>query len=244
MTRTDCVEISPDNLVFWEKGPFVLNATLIYSWLVMVLLLVMSWLTTRRLTPGVDVSRLQSIFEVLIGSIREQIADTIGQEPTRYLPFIGTLYLFIALSNLLMFIPGYYPPTQSLSTTAALALAVFLAVPLYGIWERGLLGYLKHYIEPSALMLPFNVMGEVSRTVALAVRLFGNIMSGTLGVAILVSIAPLLVPIPMHALGLLIGQIQAYIFAVLALVYIASASQSLNEESSPSDTNNGGGQGT
>ena len=129
---------------------------------------------------------------------------------------------------------------ESLSTTAALALCVFLAVPFYGIWQRGLFGYLSHYLEPSPLMLPFNVIGEISRTLAMAIRLFGNIMSGSLGVAILVSIAPLVVPIPMRALRLLVGQIQAYIFAVLALVYIASASRTANgEQSQPQATADG-----
>jgi len=124
----------------------------------------------------------------------------------------------------------YQPPTGSLSTTAALAICVFFAVPLFGIARSGFGGYFKRYLQPSLLMLPFHVMGELSRTLALAVRLFGNIMSGTIIIAILISIVPLFVPIVMQALGLLIGQIQAYIFAVLAAVYIASASRSQQEE--------------
>jgi len=226
------MEISPDNIVYWQAGPVVINATLVFSWLVMVILVVAAWVTTARISPSRDVSRLQSIFEALVSTIRDQIRDTAQQDPRPYLPFIGTLYLFIALSNLLTFVPGYHAPTESLTTTAALTLCVFLAVPIYGIWQRGVVGYLKHYIEPTPLMLPFNVIGEVSRHFAMAVRLFGNIMSGSLGVAILVSIAPLVVPIPLHLLGLLVGQIQAYIFAVLALVYISSASRPGDEEES------------
>jgi F-type H+-transporting ATPase subunit a len=123
-------------------------------------------------------------------------------------------------------VPGYIPPTASLSTTAALAICVFVAVPVYGILQSGAAGYFKQYIKPTVFMLPFNVMGELSRTLALAVRLFGNIMSGAKIGAILLAIAPLFFPIIMHALGLLTGLIQAYIFAVLAMVYIASATRS------------------
>ncbi|MDA3832725.1 MAG: F0F1 ATP synthase subunit A, partial [Spirochaetales bacterium] len=133
-------------------------------------------------------------------------------------------FLFIALSNLLSIFPGYKPPTGSLSTTAGLAVCVFVAVPLYGIAQNGL-SYFKQYTKPSILMLPFNIIGEVSRTIALAMRLFGNIMSGTIIAAILLSIAPLIFPIIMQALGLLIGLIQAYIFAILAMVYIAAGSR-------------------
>ena len=142
---------------------------------------------------------------------------------TPYLPFVGTVFLFIAVANLLTVLPGYVAPTASLSTTAALAIAVFLAVPVFGVTRQGLRGYLRHYIEPNPIMLPFNVIGDLSRTLALAVRLFGNIMSGTKIVAVLVGIVPLVFPIVFRALGLLTGLIQAYIFAVLAMVYIASA---------------------
>jgi F-type H+-transporting ATPase subunit a len=137
--------------------------------------------------------------------------------------FIGTLFIFIAVSNLLGVIPGFRPPTGSLSTTAALAICVFFAVPVFGIASRGLGGYLKQYLQPTPFMLPFNIIGEFSRTLALAVRLFGNVMSGTMLVAILLAIIPFVFPIIMQAFGMLTGFIQAYIFAVLAMVYIASA---------------------
>jgi F-type H+-transporting ATPase subunit a len=141
------------------------------------------------------------------------------------LPFIGTLFLFIAVANLLTIIPGYIPPTGSLSTTAALALCVFVAVPCYGIAKRGVAGYLKNYVQPTVFMLPFNIIGEFSRTLALAVRLFGNVMSSVKVAAILLAITPLFFPVLMQALGLLTGLIHAYIFALLAMVYIASATQ-------------------
>jgi F-type H+-transporting ATPase subunit a len=165
----------------------------------------------------------------LVLGIRNQIQQISQEDPSRYLPFIGTLYLFIAFSNLLAFVPGYHPPTDSLSTTAALAGCVFLAVPLYGISHRGLRGYLDHYFKPTVFMLPFHIISEVSRTLALAVRLFGNVMSGVLLGGILLSVAPLFFPILLQVLELLIGQIQAFIFAVLATVYIASASQAHEE---------------
>jgi len=147
----------------------------------------------------------------------------------QYFPFIGTLFLFIALSNVLTFIPGYVAPTSSLTTTAALAVTVFFAVPIYGIASQGVLEYLKEYFRPNFLFFPFHVMGEFSRTLALAVRLFGNLMSHEKVVAILLAVTPLFFPIVMQVLGLLIGIIQAYIFAILTMVYIASATQAHEE---------------
>jgi F-type H+-transporting ATPase subunit a len=138
---------------------------------------------------------------------------------------VGTLFLFVAVSNALAIVPGYVPPTASLSTTAGLAICVFVAVPIYGVINQGWGGFLKHYVEPSVVMLPFNVIGELSRTLALAVRLFGNVMSGAKIAAILLAVAPLFFPILMQALGLLTGLIQAYIFAILAVVYIASGEE-------------------
>jgi F-type H+-transporting ATPase subunit a len=178
---------------------------------------------TRRLSTGTELSRWQNLLEVLVTGIRDQIREVSHQEPGRYLPFVGTLFLFIATANLLNVIPGYMAPTGSLSTTTALAACVFVAVPLYGIAYEGPASYMKHYIKPTWLMLPFNIIGEVSRTIALAVRLYGNIMSGTVIIAILLSLTPYFFPIIMQLLGLLTGMIQAYIFAVLAMVYIASA---------------------
>jgi F-type H+-transporting ATPase subunit a len=179
------------------------------------------------------VPRWQNLLEVVIGYMRSQIREITQQETDIYLPFLGTLFLFISLSNLLAIVPWYQPPTGSLSTTAALAICVFFAVPLFGIARSGFGGYFKRYLQPSFMMLPFHVMGELSRTLALAVRLFGNIMSGTIIIAILVSIVPLFVPIVMQTLGLLIGQIQAYIFAVLTAVYIASATRSHAQGAQP-----------
>jgi F-type H+-transporting ATPase subunit a len=217
------VELSPDATVYWQWGPVVLNATLVYTWIVMGVLVGGSWLATRNLSTDPEMSRWQNALETIVSYIRDQIRDIAQGDPSPYLPFVGTLFLFISLSNLLGVVPFFEPPTSSLSTTAALALCVFVAVPLYGIGQEGLKAYLKHYIEPTPLMAPFHVISEISRTLALAVRLFGNVMSGGLIVAILLSIVPLFLPVLLNVLELLIGQIQAYIFAVLAMVYIASA---------------------
>jgi F-type H+-transporting ATPase subunit a len=195
----------------------------------MALLVCGSWLVTRNLSTTTRLSRWQNLLEVVVSTIQNQIREVGQQDPAPYLAFVGTLFMFIATSNLLALVPGYLPPTGSLSTTAALALCVFVAVPLYGITRQGLLGYLKNYLQPSVFMLPFNIVGELSRTLALAVRLYGNIMSGTVIGAILLSIVPLFFPILMQALGLLTGMIQAYIFAVLAMVYIASATRAHEE---------------
>lgn len=215
--------ITPDSIIFWQWGNLHLNGTIVFTWLVMGLLTFIAWLVTRHLSTGVAISRWQHLLEVLIIGIRDQIKEISHQEPGKYLPFIGTLFLFIALSNLLGIVPGYISPTASLSTTTALAICVFIAVPLYGITSEGVLTYFKHYVKPTVFMLPFNVIGEISRTIALAVRLYGNIMSGTVIVAILLSLTPYFFPVIMQLLGLLTGMIQAYIFAVLAMVYIASA---------------------
>jgi len=215
--------ITPDSIIFWQWGNLHLNGTIVFTWLVMGLLTFIAWLITRRLSTGIAISRWQHLLEVLIIGIRDQIKEISHQEPGKYLPFVGTLFLFIAMANLLGVVPGYISPTASLSTTTALAICVFIAVPLYGITSEGMLTYFKHYVKPTVFMLPFNVIGEISRTIALAVRLYGNIMSGTVIVAILLSLTPYFFPVIMQLLGLLTGMIQAYIFAVLAMVYIASA---------------------
>ena len=218
--------ITPDDIVYWQWGVIKLNATLLYTWLVMAVLVVGARLITRRLQAGVEMSRWQNALEVIVGAIRGQIREVSREQANQYFPLIATLFLFIALANLLAVVPGYYPPTASLSTTASLSLCVFVAVPWFGIRQQGLANYLRQYLQPTVFMLPFNILGEFSRTLALAVRLYGNIMSGVVIGAILLTIAPLFFPVLMQLLGLLTGLIQAYIFAALALVYIVSASVS------------------
>lgn len=220
------VQITTDQWVLWQwdAWPVVkLNATILFSWFIMLLLTVVSWLVTRRLSTDTKVPRFQNALEVVVNGMRDQIREVSGRDPGPYLPFVGTLFLFICAANLLSIVPGYRPPTGSLSTTAALATCVFVAVPIYGIATQGVAGYISHYFRPTVFMLPFNIIGEISRTLALAVRLYGNMMSGAVIAAILIGFVPLFIPIVMQVLGLLTGLIQAYIFAVLAMVYIASA---------------------
>lgn len=218
-------QISPDQVIFWQWKFITINATIVYTWLVMAILVVGSWLVTRNLSTGIRSSRWQNFLEVVVSGIKGEIDEVSKGEAAHYLPFIGTLFLFIALANLLAIVPGYVAPTASLTTTAALAICVFIAVPLYGIAKQGIGEYLKEYFRPTFIFFPFHVMGELSRTLALTVRLFGNIMSHEKVIAILLSVTPLFFPIVMQALGLLIGLIQAYIFSILAMVYIASATQ-------------------
>ncbi len=227
--QPDIKTVTPDEVIYAQWGEISLNATLVHTWMVMAVLLLISHLATRRLSSGVKLGRWQNLLEILIGGVRKQIAEISNQNPDRYLPFVGTIFLFILTSNILAIVPGFYPPTASLSTTAALAGCVFLAVPIYGIRERGWANYLRQYLQPTPLMLPFNILGELSRTLALAVRLFGNAMSGMKIAAILLAIVPLVFPVVMQVMGLLTGVIQAYIFAVLSVVYISSASQAHEE---------------
>jgi F-type H+-transporting ATPase subunit a len=219
------MNISPDEITILQMGWFHINATIFVTWIIMALLVVGSWLVTRKLTSEGPLSRGQNLLEVLVSAIDNQIKEAGGHASGPYLPFIGTLFIFIAVANILSVVPGYIPPTSSLSTTTALAISVFLAVPVFGIAKHGIKLYAKQYLQPTFFMLPFNIIGEVSRTLALAVRLYGNIMSGTIIVAILLTITPLFFPVIMQVLGLLTGLIQAYIFAILAMVYIASASK-------------------
>jgi F-type H+-transporting ATPase subunit a len=223
-------DITPDTIILLPLGFVDLNATIVYTWVVMIILALGSWLITRNLSKGPQISRWQNMLESIVSIVRDQIREITDQKSEPYLPFIGTLFLFIIVSNLLVIIPGFHPPTGSLSTTTALALCVFFAIPIFGIGQRGVIPYLKHYIEPTPFMLPFQIISEISRTVSLAVRLFGNIMSGSLIVAIIFSILPLFIPVLMQMLGLVIGAIQAYIFAILATVYIASATRAYEDE--------------
>lgn len=217
------MHLSPDEIVFWQYGFFKLNATIATTWALMLVLAVGAKLITRKLSTDLTRSRWQNLLEIVVTGIEQQIADVGLRNPRKYIGFLGTLFLFVAMASLCTIIPGYEPPTGSLSTTAALALCVMVAVPLFGIEDQGLAGYLKSYLKPTVIMLPFNIISEISRTLALAVRLFGNMMSGAMIIGILLSITPFIFPIVMTLLGLLTGMVQAYIFSILAAVYIAAA---------------------
>jgi F-type H+-transporting ATPase subunit a len=227
------MRLSSDQLIFWQHGFLKLNGTIVYTWGLILVLTLGAKLITRRLTTGRNISRWQCALEIIVLGIKKQITEVGLRQPENYLGFVGTLFLFIATANIFTIFPGYEPPTGSLSTTAALAFCVFVAVPFYGIKERGWGGYLRSYLEPTIIMLPFNIISEFSRTLALAVRLFGNMMSGTMILGILLIVTPFLFPVVMSALGLLTGMVQAYIFSVLALVYIAAAIGSKGGETEP-----------
>jgi F-type H+-transporting ATPase subunit a len=219
------MKLSPDETIFWQHGFIAINLTIVTTWGLMIVMVIGSWLITRKLKKNIHISRWQCILEMIVISIKNQIKEIGLNKPEKYIGFVGTLFLFITLSNICIIFPGYEAPTGSLSTTAALAICVFLAVPFFGISESGIMGYLKSYLQPTFIMLPFNIISEISRTLALAIRLFGNIMSGGMIISILLSIAPLIFPVLMTILGLITGIVQAYIFSILAIVYIAAATQ-------------------
>ncbi|PKO94269.1 MAG: F0F1 ATP synthase subunit A [Betaproteobacteria bacterium HGW-Betaproteobacteria-10] len=227
------MHLSPDEIVFWQYGIFKVNATIATTWGLMLLLALGSRLVTRRLSKDLARSRWQNLLEIIVTGIVAQLGEVGLTQPRKYLGFLGTLFLFVASASLFTIVPGYEPPTGSLSTTTALAICVFIAVPMFGIADGGLAGYLTAYLKPTVIMLPFNIISELSRTLALAARLFGNMMSGTMILAILLTITPFIFPILLNALGLLTGMVQAYIFSVLAAVYIAAATHSRKPAGQP-----------
>ena len=220
------MRLSSDEIIIWQYGFLKLNATIMWTWLIMLVLVFGAFLITRRLRETVKISRWQHILEIVVLGMLKQIKEVGLENPTKHLGFIGTMFLFIAISSLCTIFPIYEPPTGSLSTTAALAISVFFAVPLFGIEERGFIGYFRTYLEPTLFMLPFNIIGEFSRTLAMAIRLFGNMMSGSMIISILLIITPFVFPIIMSLLGLLTGMVQAYIFSIITTVYITAAMQS------------------
>src|ERR1035437_2496006 len=227
------MRLSPDQMIFWQHGWIKLNGTIVFTWGLMLVLALGAKLITRSLSTELNRTRWQNLLEMIVTSIEKQIEEVGLPHPEKYIGFLGTLFLFVALAALCTVIPGYEPPTGSLSTTAALALSVFVAVPLFGIAEQGFGGYLKTYVQPTVIMLPFNLISEFSRTLALAVRLFGNMMSGAMIIAILLTITPYIFPLVMTVLGLLTGMVQAYIFSILAAVYIAAATRTRKPKPAP-----------
>jgi len=217
------MRLSPDQWIFWQSGFVKLNATIVFTWGLMLVLVLGSRFVTRRLSIGPERSRWQNLLEIVVTMILRQIEEVGLRRPRKYLAFLGTLFLLVAAAALCTVLPGFEPPTGLLSTTAALALCVLIAVPYFGIQDQGVRSYLASYAEPTVIMLPFNIISEVSRTLALAVRLFGNMMSGAMIIAILLTITPFIFPVVMTVLGLLTGMVQAYIFFILATVYIAAA---------------------
>jgi F-type H+-transporting ATPase subunit a len=227
------MNIDPSEILYYQWGFVRITATLVFTWVTMAALAFGSYAVMRNIKTEGEISRGQNFLEALVETINSQIKQISQQEPGKYLPFIGTLFIFILVSNIFSIVPGFIPPTGSLNTTIALALCVFASVPVYGIAEKGVGGYLKEYIKPTFIMLPFNIISEVSRTLSLAVRLYGNVMSTSIIVAILLGVIPLFFPVIIQALGLITGVIQAYIFAILAIVYIASATKQRGSSGQP-----------
>jgi F-type H+-transporting ATPase subunit a len=202
-------------------GAMPVTQTVVTTWVIMACLIIGSILLTRRLS--VTPSKTQTLVELIVDTVDGQIRDTMQTAPAAYRGFVGTLFVFIFVSNWSSLVPGVKPPTAHIETDAALALLVFLAVILFGVRAGGIVGYLKTFAAPSIFMVPLNFVESVTRTFSLLVRLFGNVMSGAFVVGIVLSLAGLLVPIPLMALDLLTGAVQAYIFAILAMVFIAGA---------------------
>jgi F-type H+-transporting ATPase subunit a len=210
-----------DNPVVFTLGPVPITQPVVVTWGIMLVLAGGCWLLTRRLT--LRPSSAQTVLEFIVEALAGQVRDTVRVDPAPFLPLTGTLFLFILVSNWSWMIPGIEPPTAHLETDAALALIVFGAVLGFGIRARGLRGYLASFADPTLVMLPINVIETFTRTFSMLVRLFGNVMSGVFVVGIMLSLVGLLVPIPFMALDLLTGAVQAYIFSVLAIVFIAGA---------------------
>ena len=208
-------------VVLFHVGPVAVTRPVVTTWAIMLVLTAASWASTRRL--GLAPTRRQAVLELLVTGIASQIQEVIRTDERPLLPLLGTLFIFLLAANISGILPGVQAPTAHIETPAALALIVFLAVHIYGVRARGVLGYLGSFAQPKLIMLPLNVLSEITRTFSLMVRLFGNIMSGEFLIALVLALAGLFLPIPLMALELMIGIVQAYLFTVLANVFIGAA---------------------
>jgi F-type H+-transporting ATPase subunit a len=214
--------------ILFQLGPIPISRPVVTTWAIMAVLTAVSWLGLRR--ASVHAGALQTVLEIVVETLEKQVYEIIRRDPWPYLPLLGTLFIFVVFANLSVIVPGMKPPTGRIETPAALAAIVFMSAHYFGIRSRGLVRYARRYIRPNPLLLPLNVLSEITRTFSLMVRLFGNIMSHEFVLAIVVFLAGLLMPIPFMLLGILIGIIQAYIFMVLAAVFIGAAVGSVEAE--------------
>jgi F-type H+-transporting ATPase subunit a len=222
------METSPLGIdILFHLGPVPISLPVVTTWVIMVIITAVSWLGLRR--PRVQAGTLQTVLEIIVETLASQIKEIIRRDPWPYVPLIGTLFIFLILANLATIVPGARPPTGHIETPAALAGIVFFSVHFFGIRTRGLQNYLRRYAQPNFILLPLNILSEITRTFSLMVRLFGNMMSHEIIIAIVVLLAGLLLPIPFMMLGILIGIIQAYIFTVLAAVFIGAGIGTLEE---------------
>lgn len=215
----------------FHVGPVPVTTVVVTTWVIMAVVVGLAWLGTRRMK--VDAGRWQAALEVVVETIEGQIRDVVQREPGRYVPLLGTLFLFIVVANVSAMIPGVSPPTAHLETDAALAGIVFLSVHVFGIAAHGVRGYLKGFVKPNILLLPLNLLGEITRTFSLMVRLFGNIMSHEIVIGVVLTLAGLIIPIPLMALAIVIGIVQAYIFTILATVFIGAAVETTERKRTP-----------
>jgi F-type H+-transporting ATPase subunit a len=215
------------SVILFHLGPIAITRPVVTTWLIMLVLTGACWGVTRRLQVRPD--RRQAVLEIVVTGIARQIEDVIRKDPRPFLPLLGTLFIFLAAANLSGLLPGVQAPTSKLETPAALALIVFVSVHYLGVRARGLCGYLASFAEPKLIMLPLNIISQLTRTFSLMVRLFGNVMSGEFVIAIVVALSGLFVPIPLMVLEILVGIVQAYIFTVLATVFVGAAVGSIKE---------------
>jgi F-type H+-transporting ATPase subunit a len=215
------------SVVVLYLGPVAVTESVVTTWFLMAALAIGCWLVTRRMkmVPG----STQAVIETVVSTIENQIREIVNREPNEFLPLLGSLFIFLLVANLAGVIPGVRAPTASIETPAALATIIFFSVHVFGVRRHGVIGYLKGYLKPNPLLLPLNILSEFTRTFSLMMRLFGNIMSDELVIATVVALAGLLVPIPFMAFEILVGLIQAYIFSVLAAVYIGGAVGSIEK---------------
>ncbi|MEZ5852316.1 MAG: F0F1 ATP synthase subunit A [Hyphomicrobiaceae bacterium] len=207
--------------ILFNIGPIPIARSVVTTWAIMAAMVLVCRLGMRG--AALEGNRLQTALEVTVEAITKQLRQIVGRPDAPFIPLLTTLFLFLVCANLSAVIPGAKAPTAQLETPAALALVVFLSTHYFGVCARGWRAYLEHYTQPSLLLMPLNVLAELTRTLSLMVRLFGNMMSHELVLTIIAVLAGLLVPIPFLLLGILIGLIQAYIFTVLAAVYVGAA---------------------
>lgn len=213
--------------VVFHIGPVLITGPVVTTWVLIAALAIACRLATRRLR--VAPNSLQAVIETLVGAIEEQVQGIVNRDPAPFVPLLGSLFIFLVVANLSGVLPGVRAPTAVIETPAALAVIVFFSVHVFGVRQNGFVGYLKGYLKPNPLLLPLNILSEFTRSFSLMMRLFGNIMSDELVIAIVVALAGLLVPIPFMAFEILVGLVQAYIFTVLAAVYIGGAVDSIEK---------------
>ena len=207
-----------------SMGPVVITSTVLTTWVIMGVLWLLAWLVSRRLS--IEPGPLQTAVEGIVSIIEDAVAEVAPEHSRQIMPFIASLWIFLVIANLCGLIPGMHSPTRDLSATAALAILVFLSAHWFGIRIQGLRNYLHHYLAPSPIMLPFHFVSEITRTIALAVRLFGNMMSLEMAALLILLVAGFLAPVPILMLHIVEALVQAYIFGMLALIYVAGGIQS------------------